>query len=118
MTSRLETIGRDNWKDFLQSPTAVLMLGKTDCPACKAWTEELQSFLAQDQDWNDVRFGKMELDRGGLSEFKKANPWLRELDDLPYNVIYVNGERTKSFLGSGVERLVNRLRRVRESCED
>ena len=35
-----------------------------------------------------------------------------DINDLPYTLVYVNGERKKEFLGSGIERLVNRMRRV------
>ena len=49
-------------------------------------------------------------DEGGLVDFKRANPWLAEVDVLPFNQIWVNGERSKSFAGSGVDRLVPRLR--------
>lgn len=110
--SRLQILDRDSWRDFLAAPTAVLMLGKTDCPACLAWTDELTAFLAEDQRWVEVRFGKLELDRPGLGAFKKENPWLSELHDLPYNIVYVAGEKQKEFLGGGIERLVNRLQRV------
>jgi hypothetical protein len=112
--SRLETLDRASWRDFLAAPTAVLMLGKTDCQACAAWTEELTSFLAGDQEFGDVRFGKIFLDQGGLADFKRENPWIAQLDVLPYNVVYVAGERKKEFAGSGIERLVNRLRGLRE----
>lgn len=47
-----------------------------------------------------------------MAAFKKENTWLADVDDLPYNVVYVNGERKKEFLGAGVDRLVNRMRRV------
>jgi hypothetical protein len=113
MTPRLEQIDGGNWKDFLQAPVAVLMLGKSDCAACQGWTEELEQFLAGDTEWTDVRFGKMILDKGGLFEFKKASPWLAELDTLPFNQIYVGGKQWKSFAGGGVERLVSRLRSLR-----
>jgi hypothetical protein len=82
MSTRLEQIDGGNWKDFLQAPVAVLMLGKSDCQACQGWTEELQQFLADDTEWKHVRFGKMLLDKGGLFEFKRATPWLAGLDTL------------------------------------
>ena len=110
--SRLETIARENWEDFLAAPAAVLMLGKSDCPACAAWTEELTAFLEDDSEWTSVRFGKLLLDQPGLGSFKKANPWLAGLKDLPLNLIYIEGEKVKEFLGSGAERLANRLRRL------
>ncbi|MEK6237730.1 MAG: hypothetical protein N2C14_23725 [Planctomycetales bacterium] len=110
--SRLEILDGTTLDDFLQSPRAVLMLGKSDCAACKKWTGELETFLATEEEWSGVRFGKLELDQRGITSVKRANPWLAELDDLPYNVIYFDGERKKSWLGSGVERLVNRLRKL------
>ena len=109
----LEAIDGGNWEEFLRAPVAVLMLGKSDCPACAAWTDELTQFLASDSEWRDVRFGKMLLDKGGLIGFKRAHPWIAELDVLPFTQIFVAGERGKSFAGGGVERLVNRLRHVR-----
>lgn len=112
--SALEIVTRENWKEFLASPVAVLMLSKTDCNACAAWTEELGAFLAGDDVPEGVRFGKLYLDKPGMIEFKKANPWIAELDVLPFNVIYVKGERAKSFAGSGIDRLRNRLRRIME----
>jgi len=57
----------------------------------------------------------MLLDKGGLIGFKRAHPWIAELDVLPFTQIFVAGERGKSFAGGGVERLVNRLRHVRPS---
>ena len=114
MTTRLEQIDGGNWKEFLQAPVAVLMLGKSDCGACQGWTAELEQFLAGDTEWKNVRFGKMILDKGGLFEFKRASPWLAGLDTLPFNQIYVDGKEWKSFAGSGVERLVSRLRQLNE----
>jgi hypothetical protein len=110
--AKLEKIDATNWRDFVGAPRAVLMLGKSDCAACGQWTEELETFLASDEEWKDVRFGKILLDQRGLVDFKRANPWIAEVSDLPFNQIYVNGERSKSFAGGGVERLVNRLRNL------
>lgn len=112
MTDRLEILDRTSWEAFLASPRAVLMLGKTDCAACTQWTEELAAFLASDDEFGDVRFGKLLLDQPGLVAFKRAHDWVAGVSDLPYNVIFVDGERAKEFAGGGVERLTNRLRRV------
>ena len=110
--SRLEDIDGQNWEEFLRAPVAVLMLGKSDCAACAAWTEELTRFLESDTEFPHVRFGKILLDRGGLIGFKRAHPWIAELDVLPFNQMFVAGERSKSFAGDGVARLVNRLRQI------
>ena len=111
--SRLEMIGSDNWEEFLKSPMAVLMLSKTDCAACSQWTEELTAYLESDEDFKDVRFGKMLLDQRGLAGFKKMSPWLAEVDVLPFNVIYKDGDKAKEFAGSGLDRLKNRLNNLR-----
>ncbi len=111
MSDRLETIDGQNWEAFVASPAAVLMLGKSDCAACAAWTAELEAFLEHDARWRHVRFGKLVLDKPGLISFKRANPWIADVHELPTNVLYVNGLETKRFAGSGVERLVTRLER-------
>jgi hypothetical protein len=110
---RLETIDGSNWEAFLQAPWAVLMLGKTDCEHCSAYTDELHGFLGADMAHRDVRFGKMLLDRGGLASFKRANPWLADVDVLPYTLIYSGGTKVAEFAGGGVERLQARLQRLR-----
>ena len=109
---QLEMIGPDNWEEFLGDGTAVLMLGKTDCAACSEWTTELSEFLAGDEEFTEVRFGKLVLDQRGLIDFKKANPWLAEVDVLPFNAIYRDGEKVKDFAGKGLPRLQNRLRNL------
>lgn len=114
--SRLESVDGTNWREFVQSPLALLVIGKSDCPACSAWSAELETFLAGDEEWKAVRFGKMLLDKGGLIDFKRANPWLADVEELPLNQFYASGERTKSFPGSGIERLVTRLRSLAASA--
>ncbi len=114
--SRLEQVDGKSWRGLVQAPVAVLMLGKTDCESCARWTAELETFLASDTEFRDVRFGKMLLDRGGLVDFKRANPWLADVDVLPYNLVYVGGERRKAFPGGGVDRLITRLRDVRAAA--
>ena len=111
MSERLELLDGKSWESFLAAPAAVLMLGKSDCAACAAWTEELEGFLASDDRWRHVRFGKLLLDTPGLVTFKRANPWIAELDQLPVNVVYVNGAEVKRFAGGGIDRLVTRLER-------
>jgi hypothetical protein len=110
--SRLEAVDGGSWQDFAASPAAVLVLGKSDCEACASWSAELASFLERDERFAQVRFGKLLLDRPGLVSFKRANPWLAEVDVLPFNVIYVRGEPVKRFAGGGTERLVGRLERA------
>lgn len=109
--SELQTIDGGNWRDFVGDGVAFLMLGKSDCDACATWTEELVAFLDKDERYaGRVRFGKMLLDQRGLTEFKREHgEWLRDVNDLPFNLIWVGGERKKSWPGGGLERLTNRL---------
>jgi len=113
--SRLEDLDGQSWKELVEGPASVLVLGKSDCAACARWSEELADFLSGDEgqkDFAHVRFGKLLLDQRGLVEFKRENPWISELDVLPYNVIYKQGEKVGEFAGSGSTRLANRLRRL------
>ena len=63
-----------------------------------------------------IRDGKMLLDRGGLASFKRANPWLAEVDVLPCTLIYQGGQKRSEFAGGGVERLQARLSRLRREA--
>ena len=112
MAGRLETLAGDAWRGLVAAPVAVLTIGKRDCEACARWSEELERFLATDREWTETRFGKIVLDAGGLADFKRANPWLAAVDDLPFTRIYVGGEAVRSFAGGGLERLLGRLRTV------
>jgi hypothetical protein len=109
---KLEAIDGQNWEEFLNSPKAVLLIGKTDCAACNEWTAELTGFLQSGSAPQDVRFGKLLIDKPGLVSFKRANPWLKDVDVLPFTVLFQGGEQKKSFAGKGIERLTNRLDRL------
>ena len=115
MPNRLELLDTNTWQPFLASPAAVLMLGKSDCAACAAWTEELERFLATDERFGHVRFGKLLLDKPGLVAFKRANPWIAELDVRPANVLSAGGHEVKRFAGAGIDRLVTRLEKLPSS---
>ena len=109
---RLEEIDGDNWQEFVESETAVLMLGRSDCAACDTYTEQLESIHAEDDEWTEVRFGKMLIDQPGLASFKNEASWLADVRDLPFTAIYAEGDLEKTFAGTGIERLTNRLERI------
>ena len=48
----------------------------------------------------DVAVRKLVLDERGALGFKRANPWLAEVEVLPYTVRYRRGERIDGFAGS------------------
>jgi hypothetical protein len=109
----LEILSDDNYREFLQAGTRVLILTQSDCPHCRRWTEELSEFLKDDLVWKDIRFGRIDLDSAGVEDFKEANDWLEFVEGVPFNIIYVSGQPNSSFPGSGVQRLVRRLQRLK-----
>ena len=109
--AELKRLGRDDWAELLDAPLSVLIVGKTTCEHCKSWAAELDEFLASDEEFADVAFGKIDLDTPGLVSFKRAHPWVSELSDLPHTSIWKGGEKQKEFFGGGMDRLANRLRR-------
>ena len=93
----LETLSDENYQEFLESGVRVLVLTQGDCPHCRSWTGELAEFLEQDQDWNYVRFGKIDLEDEGAKEFKKASDWLEFIPGVPFNVIFVDDLNAKGI---------------------
>jgi hypothetical protein len=110
--STLQILDKDTIAPFLEHPDRVLILGKSDCAACKAWAAELTAAMEDGSFSSSVPVGKLDLDQRGLGDFKKSSPWLADITDLPFNVIYVADEKQKSWAGAGVDRLKNRLERL------
>jgi len=141
---RLQKLDGESWREFINAPIAMIVLGKSTCPVCRAWSKELAAFLETDQRWSDVRFGEIFIYEGGApieeddneedgtpaaiaralsthlctacepqGSFARENrDWLGEVEDLPHNVLYVNGKRIKSWAGAGIDRLVSRLEKI------
>lgn len=108
--STLQILDAENFASFCEHPNRVLILSKSNCPACQQWQAELESEIAQGTFPAKIRMGKLNLDQPGLSRFKKDSPWLKEVTDLPYNVIYQGNELLKKWPGGGTGRLITRLR--------
>ena len=104
----IEILDGTNWQEFLSEGIAVLMLGKTTCAACNEWTEELDAW---DSPFEGIKIAKIHLDQPGLGRFKIAQPWVSEVEMLPFNAIFVDGEVVKQWAGGGISRLENRLQR-------
>jgi hypothetical protein len=56
---RLEPLEGEAWRELVAAPIAVIVLAKSTCPVCRAWSEELATFLERDQRWKGVRFGEI-----------------------------------------------------------
>jgi len=105
----IEILDGKSWEDFLSTGTALLMLGKTTCAACNEWASELDGW---ESTHSQLKIAKILLDQPGLGRFKIAHPWVAEVDMLPWNVLFIDGEIVKQWAGSGTSRLENRLARV------
>ena len=110
--TELELLDQKSWEEFLSAPITVLILGKNDCQACADWTEELNTWFGSETVPENVRFGKIILDTPGMGRFKIAQPWVSEVDVLPFNAIFIDGERVKEWAGGKLSRLQNRLERL------
>lgn len=111
--AQLESVTPENWREFVEAEASVLVLGTTTCEACAQWSEELTAYLAMHPEaFGGVRLGKLMLDQGGFIDFKRDNAWLARVTDLPYNIIYRNGEPAKRYVGGGIDRLVRCLEKV------
>ena len=54
----------------------------------------------------------IEIFTPGMDRFKIAQPWASEVDVLPDNAAFVNGERVKDWAGGKLSRLQSRLERL------
>ena len=54
----------------------------------------------------------LEIFTPGMDRFKIAQPWASEVDVLPDNAAFVNGERVKDWAGGKLSRLQSRLERL------
>lgn len=115
----LEKIDDTNFEEFLKSPVAFLMIGKEDCPACAKWTDELVPYLETLLLPPGIRFGKLSLNGGGVTNFKRAHAgWLKDVMELPYNTLWSRGEKVKDWAGNNVERLTNRLNPLVDAAKE
>jgi len=81
------------------APHGALILAKDGCGSCAAYEAEIQR-LQERELLGDLVVGKLMLTQPGSRVFKRANPWLGAVDDLPYTVLYSNGDRIDGFAAS------------------
>ncbi len=106
---KVKTVDDGNWREFLDAPLAILTLSVSTCPACAAWSDELEDWLAEEPRWLDAMFGRVILDSPSVVDFKRENEWLDEIPGLPFTAIFVAGEPRTSLAGGGARRLERRL---------
>jgi hypothetical protein len=83
----------------VRAPQGALVLAKDDCDNCAAYETEIRRLQEQGQ-LGDLVVGKIILTRPGCRRFKRENPWLREVADLPYTLLFSGGEKIDEFAAS------------------
>ena len=83
----------------VEAPHGALVLAKDDCDNCAAYEADIRR-LGDQGLLGDVVVGKLVLTQPGCRGFKRANPWLSEIDFLPYTVLYTSGEKVDEFAAS------------------
>jgi hypothetical protein len=89
----------DTVGDVVGAPHGALVLAKDDCGSCAAYEAEIRR-LQEEGLLGDLVVGKIMLTQPGSRRFKRENPWLREVADLPYTVLYASGEKVDEFAAS------------------
>ena len=81
------------------APRGALILAKDGCGSCAQYEAEIRRL--QDRELlGDLVVGKLMLTQPGSRAFKRSNPWLATVEDLPYTVLYASGEKVDEFAAS------------------
>ena len=105
--SVIELLAPETWEGFLNSGTTVLILGNSGCAACEEWKLELSQWEAT----QDIRIAEIRLNQPHFGSFKLAHPWVADIDILPFNAIFVEGEMVEQWAGGSLSHLEERLQR-------
>jgi hypothetical protein len=97
--TRFQYVDDDTIDGIVGARHGALVLAKDDCDNCAAYEAEIRRL--QDQGLlGDLAVGKIMLTRPGCREFKRANPWLRDVADLPYTLLFASGQKVDEFAAS------------------
>jgi hypothetical protein len=86
-------------ESVINAPRGALILAKDGCGSCAEYEAEIQRLQERDM-LGDLVVGKLMLTQPGSRAFKRSNPWLGTLEDLPYTVLYASGEKVDEFAAS------------------
>jgi hypothetical protein len=89
----------DTVGSVVDAPHGALVLAKDDCDNCAAYEAEIRRLQEQGL-LGDLVVGKLVLTQPGSGRFKRDNPWLRDLEFLPYTLLYANGQKVDEFAAS------------------
>ena len=86
----------DTVASVVGAPHGALVLAKDDCENCAAYEAEIRRLQEQGL-LGDLVVGKLLLTQPGCGQFKRNNPWLRDVDFLPYTLLYASGKKIDEF---------------------
>ena len=89
------------------APHGALVIAKDDCENCAEYEAEIQRLQEQGL-LGDLVVGKLVLTQPGCRQFKRENPWLREVEFLPYTLLFESGEKVDEFAASKGTYLLDR----------
>ncbi len=105
----IQEVTDQNLGEVVEAERAVLILTKTGCGHCVAYQAEIEALLERG-DVGGTVIGKMPLNqRGVIRDFKRNNPWLADLEFLPYTLLYSKGQRVDDFAASKGSYLLERI---------
>jgi hypothetical protein len=110
-TASVLYVDDDTVENVVGARHGALVLAKDDCENCAAYEAEIRD-LQEGGRLGDLVVGKMVLTQPGCREFKRTNPWLREVDVLPYTLLYASGEKVDEFAASRGTYLLERAQEV------
>jgi len=101
----------DSVEHVLGAVHGALVLAKDGCDNCAAYEAEIRLLQEQGR-LGDLVIGKIMLTQPGCRRFKRENPWLRDVADLPYTLLYASGEKIDEFAASRGTYLLERAEDV------
>ena len=98
-------LGDSNWDSFVNKKITLVIFEKSDCEQCEKLSNEIIN------DAGDYNFDicKLRLDTPGSSQIKLSNPWISNIDILPFCVVFKEGQMTDSWAGSDFARIILRV---------
>jgi hypothetical protein len=109
----LLTVDDRNLDEIRDANLGALILTTSDCGYCAQYVTEIAALRARGR-LREVVIGKMVLDRPGSVGFKRDNPWLAGLKNLPHTLVYRRGAKVDEFSASRGAYLLERIDDLRQ----
>jgi hypothetical protein len=98
-----------NCDAFLNAERAALIFTRNDCGSCSVYLGEVKEARKQGR-LKATLLGEVVLDDPGALGIERRNPWLSQLEFLPYALFYKEGEKVDDFAASEAGYLLERIK--------